>query len=325
MNSLLSELERNYNLFTVTNGEIIEMFHFPNDTYNTWRFLLGKANKNYFKRCQELGKNVHKFSKITIKKDNSGKCYLEIIGNDDHTIVIIRNNDSNLEDYKNIVGYKIVEEDFIKEYDFIQRKRLEQLKVPKRFLRDEFLPVDICEEMNIPLLISYYQYINDYTNPVIMFEEPENTSAPQQRLGNETVPRKNPIIDYSLRQKELLKRNPKKVFKFSGRKTGSRYDAYIYERDNFTLAVIEPESGKEYQYNLNLGEVDKNDEELIKEMIKEALQAKEDIVLLDDAIMRKSHTTINAFSENLDLFLENAKKFNKFYYDIKKSNSVYNR
>ena len=325
MNSFLEELEKNYYLFNVTNGEIIELFHFSADVTDTFRYLLAKANNKYFKNCEEMGRNIHKLGKIYLKKDSNNNCYLQVIGNDDHTVLIIRKDESNYEDYKNLIGTKITEKEFEKELDFVQRKKLEKAGISNRFLREEYLPINICKEMNVSLLISYYKYINDYNNPVVAFNEPENTVGLIQRTNNETMPRKHPIIDYDKRKKELIKRNPKKVIKFAGNKTGSRFDAYIYERDGFTLAVVEPESGTEYQYNLNLGLVDKNDDELIEEMIKSALEAKEEIVMLDDAIMRKNHTTINAFSENLDIFLDNAKAHNKFYYDVRNSNDVYKR
>jgi len=324
MESFLKELEKHYDLFKATHGEIIGLYYFPQDIYETWRSLLAQANKNYYRNCGDLKSDIHKVKQVFLDKDESGKCYLTIVGNDNRTILVIREDDSNYEDYRDVVGTKITETEFINALDVFQKHKLESANISSRFIREEALPLDVCKEMSIPLLLSYYRYINDYINPIIPFDEPENTVGPAQK-PNPTAARKNPVIDIDARKKELLKRNPKKIFKFVGSKTGSRFDAYIYARDGYVLAVVEPRSGVEYQYNLNLGMIDINDEVLIEEMIKEALEAKEDIVMLDDAIMRKNHTTIDSFSENLDIFLENAKATEKFYYDVKKSKDVYHR
>ena len=327
MNSFLAELEKYYYLFDSTSGQIIDLFHFSKDINNTWRYLLVKANKKYFKNCTELRRNTQKFAEISIKKDLSGKCYLEVVGNDNHTILIIRQNDSKYEDYRQTTGTKITEADFVKELDFIQRKRLEEAKIPSRFLREQALPIDICQEMNIPLLIDYYKYIDEYNNPLIMYDEPTSVdnSIRSPRSGNPTTPRKNPIIPYELRRAELLKRNPKRILKFGGNNTGTKVDAYLYERNDQTLVVVEPISGMEYQYNLNLGFIDKEDSDYIKETILTAIELPEEIVMLDDAIIRKNHTTIESFSDSLDIFLESAKKTTKFYYDTQKAKAVYQK
>ena len=93
MNSFLEELEKNYYLFNVTNGEIIELFHFSADVTDTFRYLLAKANNKYFKNCEEMGRNIHKLGKIYLKKDSNNNCYLQVIGNDDHTVLIIRKDE----------------------------------------------------------------------------------------------------------------------------------------------------------------------------------------------------------------------------------------
>lgn len=324
MNSFLKELEKNYDLFLIVDGIIIDHFKFPNDINRTFRNLLARSNPQYFKRCQEMNCDSEKFSCIELNKDASGKCYLCVYGNDNHTVLIIRQDDSRYEDYRGIAAKKITETEFINELDYVERRRLASANIPSRFIRDEALPIDICSEMNIPLLISYYRYINDYINPVEIFEEPENTVGPAQK-PNPTLPRKNPIIDLDERQIELLKRDPKKIIRLEGNRSGSKLNAYIYERFGYVLAVVEPESGIEYQYDLNLGNIDYRDDELVRRMLKAALSAKEEIIMMDDAIMRKNHTTMDKFKENLDLFLEGHKIEGKFYHDIKAAQSVYHR
>ncbi len=324
MDSFLKEIEKYYSMFGVTSNEIVGLFRFPQDIIDTWRYLLAESNTHYFRKCGDLGRSIYEISQVTVGKDPSEKCYLKVVGNDNHTILIIRQDDSAYEDYRNMVGTKITEEEFAQRLDRFQRDKLEKAKISSRFLKTEVPPIDLCEEMNIPLLLQYYQYINNYLKAPIKYEEPENTVGPAQYPS---IPRdrKNPVIDWELRERELLKRNPKRIIAFEGEKTGSIFEAYIYERDGLTLAVVEPKSGTEYQYNLNLGTVDKNDLTLIEEMIKSALEAKEEIAMLDDAIMRKNHTTLDAFKENLDIFLNSAKTQTKFYYDVRKSDRVYGR
>lgn len=328
MNSFLVELEKNYDLFNVTKGEIIKLFHIPSDIDKLFIYLFKEKNDYYFKRCTEMKRDPNKLGKISIEKDASGKCYLKIVGNDDHTILIIRQNDSRFEDYRNTIGSKITEEEFIDTLNRLQIKRVEEANIPSRFLKEVVPPINICEEMNISELIDYYHYVNNYltlSDSLITFDEPENSVGSRRRIGNGTTPRKNEVIDYKLRRDELMKRNPIKIISCSGNKNGSSLDAFIYDNDGLLLAVIEPVSGLGYQYNLNLGDIDKNNIGLIEEMIKAALEASEDIVMMDSAIMRKNHTTIEAFSENLDIFLKNAKIYKAFYYDVKKSNNVYGR
>lgn len=328
MNSFLNQLEMNYDLFNATRGEIIELFHFPDDIYNTFIYLFIRSNGFYIKNCKEKNRDINTIGRISVEKDKNNKCFLKVMGNDNHTVLIVRQNDSNFEDYRNIIGYKMTEEDFKDTLDRLQRKRLEEAKIPNRFLKDDIPPLDICEEMNISGLIDYYHYLNNYlstSDAIVTFNEPENTVGPVTRVGSGTTPRKNGVIDYDERRKELVDRKPKLIISCSGNKTGSAFDAFIYENNGLLLAVIEPVSGLGYQYNLNLGDIDINNMELIKEMIKTALEAQEDVIMMDPAIMRKNHTTLDAFSQNLDIFLQNAKSTKPFYYDVKKSNAVYGK
>ena len=339
MNCFLVELEKEYELFSATRGEIIKLFQFPDDIIECFTYFFIKANTFYYKTCKEGNKKVNDYEQMVIEKDKSGKCYLKILGNDSRTILIIRRNDSNFDDYKDIMGYKITEEEFKTVLDSKQKAKaeIELAKLPKRFLDknseaiDNIInntPIDICEEMAIYTLFDYYHYINNYlslSDAVISFNEPQNINSAVRRLGNGTAPRKNEVIDYTQRRNELLKRSPKKIISCSGNKTNSILEAFLYENEGFILAVIEPKSGMGYQYDLNLGKIDINNMKLIEEMIKAALEATEDIVMMDPAIMRKNHTTIEAFSENLDIFLANAKSNKPFYYKVAAAKSVYGK
>lgn len=69
--------------------------------------------------------------------------------------------------------------------------------------------------------------------------------------------------------------------------------------------------------------IDSNDQKKIEEILTTILQTSEDIILMDDAIMRKNHTTEEIFRDNLEVFLNNAKSAKPIYYDTEKSKKVY--
>ena len=328
-NSFLDVLEKNQELFSKFNGEIIKLFKFPSDINTMFRYFLINSNNNYENNCEKKGISIYDKERVVLNSDKEGKAYLTIYGNDDQTVLIIRKNDSKIENYRNVVGKKITENEFIETLDLYQNAKLERAGISKRFIKEDIPPINICEEMDIFKLISYYRYLNyEYMKEDVItetFDEPENEGSKRERKYGGTVERKNPIIDYSVRKSALEKYNPKYIIKYIGNKESSEYDAYIYEKDDYTLAVVEPVDGLSYQYNLNLGSVDKEDNELIKEIIKAALEAKEEIVMLDDAIIRKNHTTMESFNDNLEIFLNSAKTTKKFYYDVEKSKDVYRK
>lgn len=328
-NSFLDVLEKNKELFLKFNGEIIKLFKFPSDINTMFRYFLINSNNNYENNCEQKGTNIYDRERLVLNTDKEGKAYLSVYGNDDQTVLIIRKDDSNLENYRNIIGKKITESDFAETLDLYQKVKLERAGISKRFIKEEIPPIDICDEMNIHKLIKYYKYLNyEYMNEEVItesFDEPENEGSKRERKYGGTVERKNQVIDYSTRKEALEKHNPKYVIKYIGNKKDSEYDAYIYEKGDYTLAIVEPVDGLSYQYNLNLGTVDKDDKELIKSIIKAALEAKEEIVMLDDAIIRKNHTTMESFNDNLEIFLNNAKTTKKFYYDVEKSKDVYRK
>ena len=313
---VLEILKSNYNLFAKTNFEVD--FKFREDVYDAFTYFL--MNGTYSRGCVENSKKLYDPNRVFVRLNGSNECSLLVLGNDGKTNLVIRENNSDINNYRD-ASISITENEFIELMDYYQRIKLKRANISSRFIKDEIPPIDICSEMNVEELISHYKNIN--REDIEIFDEPENEVGYYPKTPGESVERKNLILDYELRRQELLDRNPKKVVKFIGSKTNNELDAYVYERDGYTLAIVEPVSGKGYQYALNLGNVD--DDNLIREMIKAALEAKEEIVMLDDAIMRKNHTTIETFRNNLDIFLGNAKSTKKFYYDFEKSKDVYRK
>ena len=326
MSSFLKEIEKHYDLFNISNGEIIEFFNFKPVVYESFASEMPRANKMYRQKCEYNGKKTTEIERVTIKKDRSGKCYLEVIGADNHTVLIINQDDCDKEDYRSVFGFKISESQLAREIDYHQTEKVKKANISSRFLRDEPLPINLAEELDSKKLIDYYYYLNSYlsaSNFIEIYNEPENTTGKSTRNFQSAPQRKNPIIDYIYRKQELMKHKPIEIITFRGSKTGREYDTYIYERDGFILAVAEPISGVEYQYNLNLGPINPNDVTTMTEMVRAALEAPEEIAMYDDAIMRKNHTTMSVFNENLEIFLNNSKSTKPFEAQVEKANAVY--
>ena len=327
MEGFLDKLEKEYELFRITNFQIIKLFKFSDDIYAIFKKIFMSTNSFYEERCKTFGNKIDSQNTVFICLDKSGKCYLKVLGNDNHTILIIRSNSSNYSDYADIIGTKIIERDFLNYLDKYQTSKLENANLSKRFIKDEIPPINGYEEMDIQKLISYYIYLNNNyfkeLEEVEYFDEPENMGGKHNKLNLESVPRKNDIVDYSVRKAELLKYKPIRQIIFEGSKTDIVFEAFVYQKDGFVLGIIEPISGVGYQYTLNLGPIDINDKDLIRDMLKAALEAEEKTVLMDDAIMRKNHTSLETFKDNLETFLNNGKNSMRFYYDIKNANQVY--
>ena len=326
MSSFLKDIEKHYDLFNITDGEIIEFFSFKPDVYEALTSELRRANKGYKEKCEYLGKKPSDFEKISVKKDAKGKCYLEVVGADNYTRLIINQDDCDHNDYRSVLGFKIPESQFEREIDYHQTKKAQAANIASRFLREEPLPVDLSEEMDSKKLIDYYYYINSYlstSNIIEIYDEPENSVGKSTKKFEAASARINPVVDYMYRKQELMKHRPKEIKTFRGKNTGREYDTFIYERDGNVLAIAEPVSGVEYQYDLNLGPIDPNDIENIKATVRAALEAPEHIAMCDDAKMRKNHTTMSVFSENIEIFLNNAESTKPFKSQVEKAKAVY--
>ena len=315
---MLDKLEENYSLFESTGNEIVQLFKFPPEFYAICLTIFEKWKDDYEKLCERNGSDKYAQNTVLLQKDKDGNCFIVVKGNDGRTNIVIDKDNANKDSYKNISAFKISESKFAELLDIYQRKQLEKLNIPARFLKEEPDQLDLSLELEIDKLIKYYKYLNNeyFKNDlgVVSFDEPTDIVGSRTKLGISTAPRKNPVIDYEVRVQELLNYNPLYKCEFNGNKTGVEYDAFIYKKAGFVLAVVEPKSGKGYQYTLNLGPIDIKNIDLIKNNIKAALEASESIAMFDAAIMRKNHTTIDAFRENLRIFLGNSKSTKKYYY-----------
>lgn len=324
MKKVLEELTLNYNAIIKTeNYELTKVITFSDDIIHAFEALMQSINKVYVRNIKP-----NKQIRVFLKKDKRGNCYLKVEGRDHNTKLIIRSNESKVYDYYSIEGYKITESVLAKTVDIVGRDKLEKSGISKRFIKEVIPEIDLYEEMDIETFIRKCKEIeHNMSNTIEFFDEPENTNETNKRSPklNDQKERINPIIPYEERQKELLKYNHKKIIRFKGKKTDKVFDAYIYIRNGHILAIVEPLSGLGYQYNLNLGFAEDYNEEKIKEMIKVALEAKENIVMLDNAIIRKNHTTIESFKENIELFLTNKGNDKKFIEKVSEAALVYKK
>lgn len=330
MQSFLKDLEKNYEVFEISGGSL-ESFKFPKDINDTIVLFMITINKYYLERCRELGKNAYQLEKYYLEKDKSGKCYLKIVGVDNKTIVIIRQDDAKYLDYQHINGKKIKESEFLNLVDKLQRKKVETSGIAKRFLKDEIPQINGIEEMKSKSIVEYYKYLEEeYIESISenqTFVEPENIGALKniKNIGTETKPRKNSIIDYEERRKNLLKYNPFGIYKFIGVRSGEILEAYVYENDGYIIAIIEPINGTSYTKIFNLGNISKKDKKLIIENIKEGLEASAEISLNDPAIIRKSHTSLETYQKNLETLFGISEEMFRLDHDFENSKNVYTK
>ena len=325
MKSVLKELQKYFYLIMKENGdELTKEIILNDDIKNAFEVLMQTINKVYVKNI-----NQNRQIRVFLKKTHTGKCYLKVTGRDHNTVLIIKSNDSKYYEYSGMKGYKVNEEDLRKTIDIIQREKLEKSGISKRFIKEVIPELDLYEELEVEKIIQKCKdsYKRKNTPTLIeIFEEPENISGNRKKITKNnitTAERIHPIIPYETRKEELIKYNQKEIIRFQGKKTNNIFDAYIYVKNDYILAIIEPLSGLGYQYNLNLGFKENYDIEIIKEMIKATLEAEEHIVLTDDAIIRKNHTTIENFKDNIGIFLNN-KDYNKqFATKAEKASKVY--
>lgn len=111
MESLLKYFEENYDVFECFNG-CLDSFMFESETERYIDILMGMINEFYTKDIIGLKEKASKHEKFRVSKDNEGKCFLEITGKNNKTIIIIRQENSNFELYKNLIGTKYTEEEF---------------------------------------------------------------------------------------------------------------------------------------------------------------------------------------------------------------------
>lgn len=331
MESFLKYIEKNYQIFNMFDGNL-SSYKYPQDIIEVLTIIMKKANKLYLEKCSEAKAQPYEFSGFYLEKDPEGKCYLKVVGADKKTIVIIRQDDSDYMYYKHIMGKKLTESEFFRILDFYQKEKLARSGISKRFIKNDIEPINGLEEINAKSLIAYYEYLKEYYLESISnkktFVEPDSTeiSTVRNYTGeNADRQRKHEIIDYELRKNELLKYQPFAIYNFVGARSREEVDVYVYEQGGYIIAIAEPISGLSYTKILNLGLINANNQELISNNIQAALEASEDIVLADDAIIRKNHTSFEMFKKNLEvLFAENT-ELRKFYNDVEASKSVYRR
>lgn len=326
MKSILKELEENFHLIMETNGdELTKEMVFSEDINYAFEALLQAVNKAYVNNI-----NPKRPIRVFLKKTHTGRCYIKVIGRDRNTKLIIRSEASKKHEFYYIEGYKITEKELAQSLDLIQRKKLEKSGIAKRFIKEIIPEVDLYDEMGIESFITDCKEINMRKNQPIsveLYDEPENNIGVKRVKQNEnTAPiRMNPVIPYEIRKRELIKYHQKEIIRFRGKKTSNLFDAYIYIKNGFVLAIVEPLSGIGYQYNLNLGFVEDYNEDRIKEMIKAALEAKENLVMEDDAMMRKNHTTLESFANNIEVFLLNVETDKRFASQVQNATQVYQK
>ncbi len=330
----LKEFEDTYFVFEFTGGRVVDSFTFPESVSHFITYLFRGVNANYDNYCEKSHINPHGKPRCYVNADASGKCYMVLLAPDGMTRIVIVQDDSDRTLYKDVIGKKISETEFAQKLQHYQERRLQFSYLPKRFLSDavnngELPPINMIQELNIRELVQRMQlnYIQLASPTVIkgVFEEPDNDrEISMATYGTTNQERVNEIIPYETRKNMFLRFKPRYVFEFTGQALGKKYEAYVYYVNGYTLCSVEPESGLGYQLFLNLGpDVKIEDGRYLYEIIKTVMEAPHDVIMADDAIIRKGHTTEEAFLEGLEVFLNGAKSIKPIKYATNRSYDVY--
>lgn len=294
----------------------------------------GFPNNYTFKSAENLSSEVPIYN---IKSDTENNCYLQIWAPDGKTSIIVHKDNVEPSLYADISGTKLKESEFSKIYDKWRHRVYEKDDVPSSILKNDkdIPPVDIYEEMEFDNIVEFTkEYVQkkriekfNSKSFQIFFDDNQvssNSSRNGKTKNSGEIERKHEIIPLETRQKILFSYDPEYKITCKAKNSNKTLDAYIFKKDGDSLCVIEPVSGLGYQYLLNMGPyIDSNDQKKIEEILTTILQTSEDIILMDDAIIRKNHTTEEIFRDNLEVFLNNAKSAKPIYYDTEKSKKVY--
>lgn len=327
--SILEFFDNNYNLFNKFDGKL-GSFKFPSDINEIFSILMEKVNDFYISGCKKLNVKSNDIFDYRLKRDTLGNTYLEVVGADNKTkIIIVKDNLKDYEFYKSVVGRKILESSFKDILNLYQTEKLKRTHISKRFLKDVPLPIDLKEEFDAENLKLYFEYLYDNLyktkNISINFESPLNIRGPKGQIENSARERVNRVIDYDIRKQSLMSYNPLYSLNFKSSNKDNSIDVYIYEKNGYTMAICEPISGTSYTMYMNLGPSEYTNLDKIINNIKIVLESKENIVLSDDAVIRKSHTTLDSYKQNLETFLGENKLSKRFSEEISVSNEVYGR
>ena len=312
-NSFLEPFQKNYESFLVFQSDLpLEYFGKSSleDLKKTIVSYLRFANKEYDRCCKILNKMPYDFEFFSIKKDKSGNVYMEVIGADDRTKIIIRRNCSKVEDYLGLKAYHINEDRFSEQFRMFQEKRIRNVMSINNIPSDvvDFSNFDATSRMGSSDVARYVKYLeNEYfeSAEVYFYEESESS----KRFGTKHVSsisqdyeRKNDIIDFSKRRASLVRFNPYRMIKFKSRNKDNDLVSFVYKKDNYLIAFCEPISGVAWSRIVFLKDENYSDDELIDKLLKKIELSNED-AFLDKYIVNSSHTTYERFNANVSFLL----------------------
>lgn len=291
-------------------------------------------NSHTFKIAQNFSSEVPIYN---IKKDIENNCYMQIWAPNGKTSVVVYKDNVEPNLYADIKGIKLSESEFARVYDKWRKRVYEKDDIQDSILKNkrDINPVDIYEEMEFDKIVDYtkkynkkkrIERFNRKSYDLTFVDIQTSTSikrGPNTGIG--TVPRTNDVIPYEKRMEILWDYEPDHKITWTATNTGRQLETFFFIREGNILCVLEPVTGMGYQYLLNMGpKLDlEHDKKRIEEIIDIILTTPEDIIMMDDAIIRKNHTTLEVFRENLEVFLNNAKSIKPIYYDTEKSKKVY--
>ena len=308
----LDRLEKNYEDFKLFDYEI-EHSYLPDIFKITAGEILTKKAPFYSENCQKRAKSPEDIIRIKLKKDRHDNLYLMITGADDRTNLVIRKNNSDIEDYKDVRAAKVLEFEFLSEADKIQLKQLETANLPKRFIKKEIPSFNALNEFEVKNLISYMLYLRDelIESKAINIQYDEGEKSNRDSLSkNKNVregssyERANEVIDKNKRYEELIAHNPISIIKATGKQTKTQSIIFVYEKDDYYIGFIEPETGESFTKIVFIKEAENLKE--IQDILLDKLSYNEREINEDNTIVRSSHTSFETFKGNLEYLLNDS-------------------
>lgn len=119
MGKFLEILDDNKELFEQYKGSLRE-YEFPRDMTDLVIGWFYKINPRYEVHCLQNGVDPQRIRNISLKLDNFGKAYIEFLGNDGVTKILLVRNKFERGELTDIVGKKVEEDAFFNMLDRYQ-------------------------------------------------------------------------------------------------------------------------------------------------------------------------------------------------------------
>ena len=158
--SFLKKFKENENELCL---EVMNSSYFSEIFRETVVKIMKEKNPYYLSACEHKNNYYKNIKEVFIGKDDYDKIYLLILGADNKTRLLIKDNVTYSKMfYGNIPSIKVSEYEFSSVADNLEYEKLKG--VPKRFIKDEIEPFNAIKEFGIDNVLEYMKYLKDVAN-----------------------------------------------------------------------------------------------------------------------------------------------------------------